>query len=200
LLDWTFNTLCNTYINLTILMSEHSEIIRHTQNWIEQVVVKHNFCPFAAKVVTQKSMHFLVVETGKVAEALEELMRLVFDLDKDDNKETAFLIFTTAFTDFKAYLDFLFFAKKLLVDQGYEGVYQIASFHPKYQFADSDETDPANYTNRSPYPMIQLLREDSVTKALEHFKNPELIPTRNIELAESLGLEKMKKMWKSVFK
>ena len=181
-------------------MSEHSEIIRHTRNWIEQVVVGHNFCPFAAKVVIEKSMHFLVLETDQIPLSLEQLMLVIDDLEKDAKKETAFLIFPKTFIEFDAYLEFLFFAKKLLADQGFEGVYQIASFHPEYQFAGTNKNDPTNYTNRSPYPMIQLLREESVTKALQHYKNPELIPTRNIELAESLGLEKMKNMWEATFK
>jgi hypothetical protein len=78
--------------------------------------------------------------------------------------------------------------------QGYEGIYQLASFHPQYLFADSDENDPSNYTNRSPYPMLHILREASLEKVLESYPNPENIPERNIELTRSLGLETMQKL------
>ena len=81
-------------------------------------------------------------------------------------------------------------------EKGYEGVYQLASFHPDYCFADSDEDDPANYTNRSPYPMLHLIREASIERALASYKNPENIPETNIKLARELGLDKMQSLLK----
>ncbi|MCQ8183757.1 DUF1415 domain-containing protein, partial [Methylomonas sp. SURF-1] len=80
---------------------------------------------------------------------------------------------------------------QLLTDQGYEGIYQLASFHPRYRFADSDETDPSNYTNRSPYPMLHLIRESSIENALAIYPDPAAIPERNIELTRRLGLKKL---------
>jgi uncharacterized protein len=83
---------------------------------------------------------------------------------------------------------------RLQKKQGYEGVYQVASFHPNYLFAGSHENDAANYTNRSVYPMLHLLREEAVEKALEHYKDPETIPERNIQFAREKGLAYMKKL------
>ena len=81
-----------------------------------------------------------------------------------------------------------------MVKQGYEGVYQLASFHPQYRFADSPIDDASNYTNRSPYPMLHILREASIEKALLNYPDPENIPERNIKLTRELGLEQMKKL------
>ena len=175
-------------------MLKTEEYIRHTVNWIEQVVVKHNFCPFAAKVLVEKNMDFEVVNRGEEAYCLEQLIRMVFGMEREGAKETAFLILPEAFGDFDDYLDFLSLAEELLIRQGYEGIFQIASFHPKYQFEGTSIDDPANYTNRSPYPMLQLLREASIDQALQHYENPELIPERNMEKTRTFGLEKMKEM------
>ena len=90
-------------------------------------------------------------------------------------------------------------AAKLFVDQGYEGVYQLASFHPDYCFAGEDENDPANYTNRSPYPMLHIIREASIEQALKSYPNPELIPERNIELTRKLGLEKIRTLLGTIY-
>ena len=115
-------------------------------------------------------------------------------LDKDDQIETSLLAYPDAFYDFETYLGLVELAEDLLIEQGYEGVYQLASFHPDYRFAETAEDDPANYTNRSPYPMLHLLRESAVEKALENYSQPERIPQRNIETARTMGLEKMQQM------
>jgi hypothetical protein len=113
-------------------------------------------------------------------------------LDSDATIETCFIIFPNAFQNFDDYLDLVSLAENRLKRNGYEGVYQVASFHPLYLFADSDQNDPANYTNRSIYPMLQLLREESIDKALENYKSPESIPARNINFAREKGLAYMK--------
>jgi len=102
------------------------------------------------------------------------------------------LIYAGAFADFDDYLDFLGLAEALLSDQGYEGIYQLASFHPDYSFEEAALDDAANYTNRSPYPMLHLLRESSLEQAIAHYPDPENIPERNIALTRELGLTKMK--------
>ncbi|HEX6168327.1 MAG TPA: DUF1415 domain-containing protein, partial [Chitinophagaceae bacterium] len=113
-------------------------------------------------------------------------------LDNDATIETSFLIFPNAFQKFDDYLDLVALAENRLKRNGYEGVYQVASFHPLYLFANSNENDAANYTNRSIYPMLQLLREESIDKALENYKSPESIPVRNINFAREKGLAYMK--------
>ncbi len=177
-------------------MIVQEKIIQHTSNWIEQVVIKHNFCPFAYKVFIQKSIYFVVENEMEEAGCLEEFMMMVLALDRDLKKETAFIIFPNAFKDFEIYLDFLNLAQHVLTEQDYDGVYQIASFHPSYQFEGTSLEDPANFTNRSPYPMLQLIREKSIEKVLENYDDPESIPLRNIELTRSLGETKMKEMLK----
>jgi hypothetical protein len=101
------------------------------------------------------------------------------------------LIFSTSLSHFDDYLDFLHVAEQLLSAQGYEGVYQLASFHPDYCFDGANIDDPANYTNRSPYPMLHLLRESSLEKAIDRHPHPEQIPAHNIALTRQLGLAKM---------
>jgi hypothetical protein len=105
-----------------------------------------------------------------LASFVNEMQRL----DNDPTIETSFLIFSNAFQQFDDYLDLVSLAEKLLERKGYEGTYQLASFHPLYLFANSDENDPANYTNRSIYPMLHLLREESIDKALANYKDPDI--------------------------
>ena len=112
-------------------------------------------------------------------------------LDQDLNIETTLIIFPIYFKQFDDYLDFLGIAESLLIEQGYEGIYQLASFHPDYCFSGEAHEDPANYTNRSPYPMLHLIREESLERALKSHPNPEKIPERNITLTRKLGLEKL---------
>ena len=85
-------------------------------------------------------------------------------------------------------------AERLLIVQNYEGMYQLASFHPDYRFEAHVKDDPANYTNRAPYPMLHIIREDSIDRALENYPNPENIPIRNIQLTRELGLKKLQSL------
>jgi hypothetical protein len=103
--------------------------------------------------------------------------------------ETTLLVLTEGLEDFDDYLDLLEIAEALLADRGYEGTFQLASFHPDYVFADAEPDDPANFTNRSPYPMWHLLREAGLERALEHHPDPEGIPARNVEAMRELGHE-----------
>lgn len=115
-------------------------------------------------------------------------------MDNNDNIETSLLIFPESLKDFDDYLDFLEIANALMHKQGYEGIYQLASFHPHYYFEGADENDAANYTNRSPYPMLHILREASLERALLNYPDPENIPGRNIKLTRELGLDVMQKL------
>jgi hypothetical protein len=168
------------------------QIIDRTKKWIIDVVIGCNFCPFAANVVKQKTIFYKVEENKEVETCLASFVLEMDRLDNDPAIETSFLIFPNAFQQFDDYLDLVSLAEKLLKRKSYEGVYQVASFHPLYLFANSDENDPANYTNRSIYPMLQLLREESIDKALANYKDPESIPARNINFAKEKGLVYMK--------
>jgi hypothetical protein len=165
--------------------------IAETKKWLETVVIAHNICPFAKRVFDDYGIHFAVETSRDIETCLENLISECEHLDENENIETALLIYTNGFGDFEEYLDFLDVAERLLEMEDYEGIYQLASFHPNYCFEGSPQNDAANYTNRSPYPMLHLLRESSLEKALENYPNPEMIPENNIKLTRELGLEKM---------
>jgi len=169
-----------------------ADIIAHTKNWITDVVIGCNFCPFAGKAFRSDSIHYQVQESNEPALVLERLIRECIRLDENETIETTLLIFPNPFKNFNAFLDMDDLANQAMKKEGYEGIYQLASFHPNYLFAGSKENDAANYTNRSVYAMLHLLREDSVEKALADFPHPEKIPERNIGFCKTKGLEFMK--------
>ena len=150
-----------------------------------------NFCPFAAKVFNKKQIRYLVLSPGDLKTCLTTLSAEFKYLDENEAVETTFIIFPNDHADFPGYLDMTERAEDFLAKENYEGIYQLASFHPQYCFAGSSDDDAANYTNRSPYPMLHILREDSITKALESFTNPESIPETNIDFARKKGLHYM---------
>ncbi|MGJ8561282.1 MAG: DUF1415 domain-containing protein [Litorimonas sp.] len=165
--------------------------INQTKAWLSNVVIGHNLCPFAKREYDSGRIHYAVIKTADFSEQLEHILKHCAALDRDEARETSLLIFPTALSDFDDYLDLLDIATALLKEQGYEGVYQLASFHPDYQFADVPPNDPSHYTNRSPYPMVHLLREASLEAALANYPNPENIPVRNIRRTQDLGLQAM---------
>jgi hypothetical protein len=179
------------------VMQTDSDIIKQTATWIKEVVVGCNFCPFAAKELKLGSIHYEVIRSGDITTCLQALAREFQRLDEDTSIETTLLIFPDDFSDFYRYLELADLAEKFLADQGKEGVYQLASFHPQYLFAGSTAIDAANYTNRSLYPMLHLLREASLTTALAQFPHPEKIPRNNIAYARKKGLEYMQMLRES---
>ena len=167
-------------------------IISQTKKWITDVVVGCNFCPFAARELKQNRVHYQVEFATELSICLESFLHECIRLDKDKEIETTLLIFPNAFHSFDEYLSLAELAEKLLRKKGYEGIYQVASFHPLYHFAGSNTDDAANYTNRSVYPMLHLLREESIEQALERYPDPEQIPDRNIRFAREKGTAYMK--------
>jgi len=167
-------------------------IVAQTKSWLQEVVIGLNFCPFAKPVFEQDKIHYHVSTARAFEDCLEDLIAEAEYLEANTPIETSLLIFPDALEDFEEFLDALEVAEALMTAQGYEGIYQLASFHPQYCFEGSDETDAANYTNRSPFPMLHLIREASLEQALLHYKNDvNLIPETNMQLARKLGVEKM---------
>ncbi|MFK7808866.1 MAG: DUF1415 domain-containing protein [Saprospiraceae bacterium] len=166
-----------------------------TKAWVKQIVIGCNFCPFAGKPFKDERIHYTIVESKSPEEQLASVLLELQQLNEREDVETTLIIFPEQFSDFLSYLDFVDLAEGLLVAHDYEGVYQIASFHPKYIFAGSNEQDPANYTNRSPYPMVHLLREGSLSKAIDQFPDVEGIPERNMAFAREKGLEGMQQLF-----
>lgn len=171
---------------------EHDEVIARTRQWVKEIVIGLGFCPFAARPFLEDRIRYVALPDEGIARALEDLLAEARSLDRSPEIETTLVILPMGYEDFEDYLDLLALAEECLIDRGYEGVYQLASFHPEYRFEGQAPDDPANYTNRSPYPMLHLIREDSITRALWHYPDPASIPERNKALARSLGLGRAK--------
>jgi uncharacterized protein len=167
-------------------------VIQQTKKWIYDVVIGCNFCPFASQVVKRDTVFYKVETSTEAQSCLQAFLQELARLDNDITIETSFLIFPNNFKPFDAYLDLVSDAEKILKQKGYNGIYQLASFHPTYRFADAPDNDAANYTNRSVYPMLHLLRESSIDRALEQYEHPENIPERNISFAREKGMVYMK--------
>lgn len=168
--------------------------------WIRDFVVKHKLCPFAGKPLRAGTIRFQVCEADDW-ESLEQICLSELELiafEPESLIETSLLIFPNALGDFYQYLTFVDWAQKALENRNLSGDIQIASFHPDYQFAESKIDDPANFTNRSPYPMIHFIREDSISRALENYTDPDSIPERNITLLRKLGTEAILAQLKSI--
>jgi len=163
-------------------------VLAATRSWVERVVIGLGFCPFAARPFLEDRIRYVLIPDEGVARTLEQLMREVRHLEEQPDVETTLLILPEGYGDFEDYLDLLALAEALMAGQGYDGIYQLASFHPAYRFAGNAPDDPANCTNRSPFPMLHLIREDSITRVLRHYPDPEGIPERNKALARKLGL------------
>jgi len=173
---------------------DKATIIQQTKKWIIDVVIGCNFCPFAAKEIKRDTIQYEVLTDATTTSALQAVMTTVYQLDSAKHIETSLLIFPGSFELFEEYLYLLELAEKLLVKEKYEGIYQIASFHPKYLFAGSNENDPSNYTNRSPYPMLHFLREENLSKAIDSYPDIDEVPNRNIAFTREKGLRYMQQL------
>ncbi len=164
----------------------YKNVIDETNQWIEKIVIKHEFCPFAARPYFAQDIGYQIISKSDIRQFPDHFLKELHGLDQSSKPETTLLIFPDSLADFYDYLDLLADAEELLNEREYEGVYQLASFHPLYQFAGTTTDDVTNKTNRSPYPIIQILREESITKALKNYANPEQIPERNILKAREI--------------
>jgi hypothetical protein len=164
-------------------------VIEKTSRWVDQVVIGLNLCPFAKAVQVKAQVRYVVSRAETTASLLNDLKRELLSLDATPAAEvdTTLLMHPRVLGDFDDYNDFLAEADELLCELGLEGELQIASFHPHYRFADSAANDAANYTNRSPYPLLHLLREASVSRAVDTFPEPAKIYERNIETLRALS-------------
>ncbi|UIF87015.1 DUF1415 domain-containing protein [Cupriavidus sp. UYPR2.512] len=164
-------------------------VIAATRHWLERAVIGLNLCPFAKSVYVKEQVRYVVstvTEAPDVIDDLERELRLLADADPDQI-DTTLLILPDAAADFLDFNDLLYFAERLLVSLGLEGTLQIASFHPQYQFAGTGPDDIENYTNRAPYPILHLLREDSIARAAAAFPDAADIYERNQATMRRLG-------------
>jgi len=165
------------------------DIIAGTTAWLERAVIGLNLCPFAKAVHVKRQIRFVVSRAETAEELVATLigeLQLLADTDPAVI-DTTLLIHPFVFTDFLDYNDFLPVADAVIAEMKLEGELQIASFHPRYQFADAGPDDITNYTNRSPYPTLHLLREASVTRAVVSFPEAGDIFEKNIQTLRDLG-------------
>ncbi|MFN9373556.1 MAG: DUF1415 domain-containing protein [Planctomycetaceae bacterium] len=158
------------------------------RQWLEQVVVGLNLCPFARGPWTRGEIRVVVcraTDNTGILDFLAVELRQLADRPRRE-VETTVIILAAALPDFLDYNDFLELAEERLCAEGWEGVFQLASFHPAYRFADTEPDDPGNLTNRAPYPLLHLLREESVSEAVDATPDPDEIPRRNIARMEGL--------------
>jgi uncharacterized protein len=177
--------------------NNHPAILK-TQQWLEKVIIGLNFCPFAKKELVNNTIHYQVSSQVRLEKALEDVAQQCEYLEKNPEIETTLIIYSLGFRDFEAYLDLVDYANELLFDLGFEGTFQIASFHPDYVFEGEDVDDASNFTNRSPLPTLHLLREASMAKVLSVYNNPEQIPENNIKLAREKGSQFFKQILKQI--
>ena len=170
---------------------DSSTVTDHTRQWLEKAVIGLNLCPFAKAPHVKNLVRISVSQARHLDGFLEDLdreLQLLGDTPADE-LETTLLVHPTLFPDFDTFNQMLDIADAAVVDNGLEGFIQIAPFHPDFQFEGTDSDDISNYTNRSPYPTLHLIREDSIAKAAQAFPDASAIFERNIALLEKMGHE-----------
>lgn len=172
-------------------------VIIQTKLWLEKAVIGLNLCPFAKGVHIKDQIRYFVSHATTPEELIKDLMAELEVLAEanPDKVDTTLLIHPYVMQDFLDYNDFLEVADATLEELDLDGILQVASFHPQYQFEDAEPEDIDNYTNRSPFPTLHLLREDSIEKAVEAFPEAEQIYEKNIQTVRALGHEAWKKLF-----
>lgn len=172
--------------------------INATKQWINDIIIGLNFCPFAKKEFVNNTIYYHSSAKEQIKSALKEFNQQCVYLSQHEQIETSLIIYSDGFRGFDRYLDLVDAANEQLIENGFEGVFQIATMHPEYCFADDDYDEPTNFTNRSPYPMLHLIREKSMEKVLSIYKEPEKIPENNMSVATKKGSEYFKQVLASI--
>jgi hypothetical protein len=177
-----------------------AQVERHIRRWLDEFVVGLNLCPFARPLLGAPSLRIAVCEETDVPALRMTFLQELDLLQRSTEQQiaTTLLAFPCALHDFNDYLEFLDDAQELLYESGLEGLVQLASFHPDYCFAGEAPDAASHYSNRAPYPLVHLLREDMMTRVLEEFPEPERIPERNIETLTDIGVDELKRRWRAL--
>lgn len=178
-------------------MVDNNQVVTAVRQWIDSVVVGLNLCPFAKRELDKDRVRFVVSDAITEQGLLLDLGAELDLLEKNASIATTLLIHPRVLETFYDYNQFLDYADALLQQLELDGVYQIASFHPDYQFGGTEPDDAENYTNRSPFPVLHLLREESLDRVLESTEYAEQIPIRNIKLMNSMGTTELDAMLKA---
>jgi uncharacterized protein len=173
------------------------EITNIVEQWLNDVVIGLNLCPFAAKPQRNKQIKIAVSHAMTEEELLQDIYSHLLELDKcePEELETTLVVVPNMLTDFDLYNFFIDWIEALIKQEEWEGVFQLATFHPDYCFSGTDPQDTENLTNRSPFPIFHLIREESMEKVLKHYPNPELIPEKNIQKVSQLTQAELSRLF-----
>ncbi|MGI2259844.1 DUF1415 domain-containing protein [Shewanella sp. GXUN23E] len=160
---------------------------QQTENWVRRFIVKYNICPFARPDLDAGNMRYCVAQSAELEQILMAVIEECGHMDAHPELSTSLFIIPQGVEQFDDYLDLLDIATALLEAQGYDGVYQLASFHPDYCFDGVAPDDASNYTNRAPLPVLHIIRESALAEALKGYQDPEAIPERNIQFTRRKG-------------
>lgn len=187
-------------MEMTINRSNDTLIIDQVKRWLDQFIIELNLCPFAKRERINNRIKFVVSTSDHHDPLLADLAIELEYLNSHPDTETTLLIHPHVLTGFADYNQFLNQVDALIDALDLIGVYQVASFHPGYQFADTGPDDPENYTNRSPYPILHILREASVAEAIDSHPDADSIPITNINKLNELGVEKLRTLQAIIFR
>ena len=177
-------------------------ITEQVDQWLNEVVIGLNLCPFAAKPQRNKQIKIFVSEASQEEALLEDILLQLIELSNTEPEklETTLVVVPNMLQDFWDYNFFIDWVEGLIKQQGWEGIFQVATFHPDYCFGGAEPEDDENLTNRSPYPVFHLIREESMEKVLKHYPDPESIPDTNIARVSALSEEERKKLFPYLFR
>lgn len=167
------------------------DIQARTLDWVQRVVIGLNLCPFAQTAVNSDNLNIVTETSDDIATVLASLAKQFYAVNSASDQATVLFLLPNGFDHFEDYLDLVDLGNALIADLELDGVLQMATFHPHYQFEDSEMEDAANYTNRSPYPMLHLLQEAAVEQAVEMHPDTDTIPQRNIDLLRAMDVSKL---------
>ncbi|ELB2202787.1 DUF1415 family protein [Vibrio parahaemolyticus] len=177
-------------------------ITHQVDQWLNDVVIGLNLCPFAAKPQRNKQIKIFVSEATQEEALLEDILLQLIELNttEPEKLETTLVVVPNMLQDFWDYNFCIDWVEGLIKQQDWEGIFQVATFHPDYCFGGAAPEDDENLTNRSPYPIFHLIREESMEKVLKHYPDPESIPDTNIARVSALSEEERKKLFPYLFR
>ncbi|WP_187992933.1 DUF1415 domain-containing protein [Vibrio harveyi] len=177
-------------------------LTEQVDQWLNDVVIGLNLCPFAAKPQRNKQIKIFVSEASQEEGLLEDILLQLIELSNTEPEklETTLVVVPNMLQDFWDYNFFIDWVEGLIKQQDWEGIFQVATFHPDYCFGGAEPEDDENLTNRSPYPVFHLIREESMEKVLKHYPDPESIPDTNIARVSALSEEERKKLFPYLFR
>ncbi|WP_341662231.1 DUF1415 domain-containing protein [Vibrio sp.] len=185
-----------------MIPTDSNLITQQVNQWLNDVVIGLNLCPFAAKPQRNNQIKIFVSQAREEQNLLEDILTQLVELEQKsaEELETTLVVVPNMLSDFDDYNLFIDWVEALIRQQKWQGVFQLATFHPNYCFADTEPEDAENLTNRSPYPIFHLIREDSMEKVLKHYPNPESIPDTNIQRVENLSQAERIKLFPYLFR